>query len=31
MAWAGDALTQLYSATGRKAYLDGAVAIGDWI
>jgi hypothetical protein len=31
MAWSGDALTQLYSATGRKAYLDGAVAIGDWI
>ena len=31
MAWAGDALTQLYSATGRKTYLDGAVALGDWI
>ncbi len=31
MAWAGDALTQLYSATGRKAYLDGAVALGGWI
>ena len=31
MAWAGDALTQLYSATGRRTYLDGAVAIGDWI
>ncbi len=31
MAWAGDALTQLYSATGQRAYLDGAVAIGDWI
>ena len=31
MAWAGDALAQLYSATGRQAYLDGAVAIGDWI
>ena len=31
MAWAGDALAQLYSVTGRKAYLDGAVAIGDWI
>ena len=31
MAWAGDALTQLYAATGRKAYLDGAVALGDWI
>ena len=31
LAWAGDALAQLYSATGRKAYLDGAVAIGDWI
>ena len=27
MAWAGDALAQLYSATGRKAYLDGAVAL----
>ncbi len=31
MAWAGDALAQLYSATGMKAYLDGAVALGDWI
>ncbi len=31
MAWAGDALAQLYSATGRTSYLDGAVAIGDWI
>jgi hypothetical protein len=31
VAWAGDALAQLYSATGRTSYLDGAVAIGDWI
>jgi hypothetical protein len=31
MAWAGDALAQLYSATGRRSYLDGAVAAGDWI
>jgi len=31
MAWAGDALTQLYSATGRRTYLDGAAAVGDWI
>jgi hypothetical protein len=31
MAWAGDALAQLYAATGNRAYLDGAVAIGDWI
>jgi hypothetical protein len=31
MAWTGDALAQLYSATGRRSYLDGAVAIGDWI
>jgi hypothetical protein len=31
MAWAGDALAQLYSATGGRSYLDGAVAIGDWI
>ena len=31
VAWAGDALAQLYSATGRRAYLDGAVAMGDWI
>jgi hypothetical protein len=31
MAWAGDALAQLYSATGTTTYLDGAVAVGDWI
>ena len=31
MAWTGDALAQLYSATGRRSYLDGAVAVGDWI
>ena len=31
LAWAGDALAQLYSATGMRSYLDGAVAIGDWI
>jgi hypothetical protein len=31
MAWAGDALAQLYSATGRRSYLDGAMAIGNWI
>jgi hypothetical protein len=31
MAWAGDALAQLYSVTGMRSYLDSAVAIGDWI
>lgn len=31
MAWAGQALVQLYAATGRKAYLTGAEAIGTWI
>jgi hypothetical protein len=31
LAWAGDALAQLYSATGRRSYLDGAMAIGNWI
>ena len=31
MAWAGDALAQLYSATGRRSYLDGALAVGSWI
>ena len=31
MAWAGDALAQLYSATGRRSYLDGALAAGNWI
>jgi hypothetical protein len=31
MAWAGDALAQLYSATGRRSYLEGALAVGNWI
>lgn len=31
MAWAGQALAQLYAATGTKAYLAGAAAIGRWI
>ena len=31
MAWAGLALAQLYSATGMRSYLDGAMAIGNWI
>ena len=31
MAWAGQALVQLYAATGRNAYLAGAEAIGTWI
>jgi hypothetical protein len=31
MAWAGQALTQLYAATGRQAYLKGAEAIGNWV
>jgi hypothetical protein len=31
MAWAGQALVQLYAATGRKAYLAGAEAIGNWV
>jgi hypothetical protein len=31
MAWAGQALAQLYAATGRAAYLDGAEAIGNWV
>ena len=31
LAWAGDALAQLYSVTGRRSYLDGALAIGNWI
>lgn len=30
-AWAGLALAQLYSHTGDRRYLDGAVAIGNWI
>jgi hypothetical protein len=31
MAWAGQALAQLYAATGRTAYLAGAEAIGNWV
>ena len=31
MAWAGQALAQLYAATGAAAYLDGAEAIGNWV
>ncbi|MGH2864420.1 MAG: hypothetical protein ACRDJX_04130 [Solirubrobacteraceae bacterium] len=31
MAWVGQALVHLYSASGDAAYLDGAVAIGDWV
>jgi hypothetical protein len=31
MAWAGLALVQIYAATGRAAYLQGAVAIGNWV
>jgi hypothetical protein len=31
MAWAGQALVQLYSATGKQAYLTAAEAIGDWV
>jgi hypothetical protein len=31
VAWAGQALVQLYAATGRKAYLAGAEAIGNWV
>jgi hypothetical protein len=31
MAWAGQALTQLYAATGRQVYLKGAEAIGNWV
>jgi len=31
MAWAGQALVQLYAATGRTAYLAGAEAIGNWV
>jgi hypothetical protein len=31
MAWAGQALVQLYAATGRRAYLRGAEAIGNWV
>jgi hypothetical protein len=31
MAWAGQALVQLYVATGRSEYLAGAEAIGNWV
>ncbi len=31
MAWVGQALVQLYAATGRSAYLRGAEAIGNWV
>ena len=31
LAWAGQALAQLYAATRSRAYLRSAVALGDWI
>lgn len=31
LAWAGQALVQLYAATRIRAYLRGAIALGDWI
>ncbi|HTZ25818.1 MAG TPA: hypothetical protein VMC83_17625 [Streptosporangiaceae bacterium] len=31
LAWAGQALVQLYAATGRAEYLAGAEAIGNWV
>jgi hypothetical protein len=31
MAWAGQALVRLYVATGRRAYLTAAEAIGNWV
>jgi hypothetical protein len=31
MAWDGQALVQLYDATGETAYLAGAEAIGNWV
>lgn len=31
MAWAGQALVRTYAATGRKAYLTAAEAIGTWV
>jgi hypothetical protein len=31
MAWAGQALVQLYATTGRPQYLAGAEAIGNWL
>jgi hypothetical protein len=31
MAWVGQALVHLYSATGDQSYLTGAEAIGNWV
>ena len=31
LAWAGQALVQLYAATRIRAYLRGAITLGDWI
>ena len=31
LAWAGQALAQLYAATRIRAYLRSAIALGDWI
>jgi uncharacterized protein YyaL (SSP411 family) len=31
MAWVGQALVQLYQASGNIAYLNGAEAIGNWV
>jgi hypothetical protein len=31
LAWAGQALAQLYAATGIRAYLRSAITLGDWI
>ncbi|MGI8452237.1 MAG: hypothetical protein ACR2MP_34640, partial [Streptosporangiaceae bacterium] len=31
LAWAGQGLVQLYAATRIRAYLRGAIALGDWI
>ena len=31
LAWAGQALTQLYAVTRIRAYLRSAIALGDWI
>jgi hypothetical protein len=31
MAWVGQALVHLYEASGEQAYLNGAVAIGEWV
>jgi hypothetical protein len=30
-AWAGMALAQLFHSTGKQSYLDGALALGNWI